>query len=132
LPAGQQRQRMPDLDTGPQHRCAGIGQFLADHPRGLQPSVVWVGGMRISTTTRLGVLGDHHPSPSRSFLVSLVRVETPQGLADHLAHRRASAPHHVVCAPEAGVSGGLTRRMVVASGLLALLSSAAFAVLLVG
>jgi hypothetical protein len=36
------------------------------------------------------------------------------------------------CAPEAEVSGGLTRRMVVAGGLLALLISAAFAVVLVG
>jgi hypothetical protein len=44
----------------------------------------------------------------------------------------AAAPARVVRGREAAVPGGLTRRMVVASGLLALLSSAAFAVLLVG
>jgi signal transduction histidine kinase len=50
---------------------------------------------------------------------------------ERLTDRGAAAPARVARSLEAGVTGGLTRRMAVASGLLALIVGAAFAALLV-
>lgn len=50
---------------------------------------------------------------------------------ERLTDRSAAAPARVARGLEAEVTGGLTRRMAVASGLLALIGGAAFAVLLV-